>query len=248
MNNYQQSEKNQIKKLIADNPGLYISKISEILQMKISIVEIYINEMEKNQELIFYIIDGYKRYFLNKNVKKHHVDRRSREIRENIYSLITKNPGIHLSEVARMIGVNTTLADYHLSQMEKSNLITSIKDSDEYFRRYYLKDSNICIDDKKLLSIFRRDLPLKIVLLLLEFKILRHNEISKKLEVSPSTLTYHLNILLDNNIIVVKDHGKEKGYKIQNKKSVIDFLIKYNFHKLIKNFKDAWIDFSYDYK
>lgn len=60
------------------------------------------------------------------------------------------------------------------------------------------------------------------------------------LGISPSNLSYHLNKLVKYEIIEVKSYGDEKGYKLKNKKEVLQCLLNYI---VIDGFKDLWDDF-----
>ena len=103
------------------------------------------------------------------------------------------------------------------------------------------------VSDKKLLALFRQEIPLKIVFLLLQKNPMQHKELLKHFDIAPSTLTYHLNKLLRDEVISVQKYGEEKGYLIADKKVVIEFLRKYKIYKMMNNFNDIWGSINYDY-
>ena len=78
------------------------------------------------------------------------------EIRKKIYDLISKNPGLHLSKLAELLNIRSSLAEYHLTYMEKHNLIFSVKKEGEYYRRYFLVDSDLGVRDKAIISNLNR--------------------------------------------------------------------------------------------
>ncbi len=90
---------------------------------------------------------------------------------------------------------------------------------------------------------------MEIVFYLLENPILKHKDILKNLDISPSTLSYHLNILENKGIIEVFPHGKEKGYKIKNREEIINLIEKYNLkielEKAIEHFKNIWMNLRF---
>ena len=86
------------------------------------------------------------------------------EIRKKIYKLMLKNPGMNLSAIAEQLKISVALADYHLHHMEGNELITIVKEGG--YKRYYVK-GEIGAEDKKVLSLFQQEIPLKIVLYLL---------------------------------------------------------------------------------
>ena len=161
------------------------------------------------------------------------------ETRRRIFDLVQKNPGLHLSRIAEILGMRTSLVEYHLLYLEKNELILSTKESG--YSRYFSKGS-IGVDDKKIIAVLRQDVPLKIVLFLLKSSRSQHKEILENVDVSPSTLSYHLKKLQNNGIISVQTFGEERGYFITDREGILRLLIKYKPYNLIDSFKDIWID------
>ena len=167
------------------------------------------------------------------------------KIRKKIYNLISKNPGIHLSKIAEVLNIRISLIEYHLVIMEEHNLVVSIKEPRGYHRRYYVEDSGIGTEDKKILALLRQDILLKIVLLLARNPRLRHKNILENLDISPSTLSYHINRLVENEIIEVTPQEMERGYRLKDKKKIVRLLLRYELHVFIEEFRDIWKDLQY---
>lgn len=163
------------------------------------------------------------------------------ETRRKIYELVQKNPGLHLSRIAELLGMRTSLVEYHLIFLEKNQVITPSKESG--YARYFVKDS-IGVNDKKTLSILRQDVPLRIILYLLKNVRAQHKGILENFDVSPSTLSYHLKKLVKNEIISVQTFGEERGYFIKNREEIIRILVQYKPYSMIESFKDIWVDLS----
>ena len=159
--------------------------------------------------------------------------------RRKIYELVVRNPGLHLSKIAELLGMRTSLAEYHLHYLEKNQIIVPVKESG--YTRYYIK-GEIGREDKKMLSLLRQDIPLIIVLFLLKSDISQHKEILKNLDIAPSTLSYHLKKLVNHNIISVQTYGDDKGYCVVNKKDIIRILLQYKPYSSIDSFNDIWLD------
>ena len=168
-----------------------------------------------------------------------------RETRKKIYDLIIKNPGLHLSKIAEMLKMRTSLAEYHLIYLENNNLIHSVKDEGGYYRRFYVKEGDIGTEDKKIFSLLRQETPLKIIAFLLRNPKFRHRDMLKELHIASSTLSYHINKLVSKGIIEVITYGEDKGYRIVNKKKIIQLLLKYEFRTIVDDFKDVWDDLHY---
>ena len=161
------------------------------------------------------------------------------EIRRKIYDLIAKNPGLHAKKIAEMLIITGQLIDYHLLFMEREGLLTSVKE--EGYRRYYIKGS-IGIKERRRISILRQETPLKIVFFLLEHASSSHKEILAHVNISKSTLTYHLQKLIDHEIVSRVTSENETKYHILNAKEIIQLLIRYKPYSRIESFKDTWVD------
>jgi len=229
----------EIYHIISKNPGIHLSKIAELMDMHISKVEQNLEYLEKNKIIIAMQDLGYKRYYVDKKG----VGTRSAssiETRKKIYTLITKNPGIHLSGIASMLEMRISHIEYHLLQMEHNQSIISIKDEKGYYKRYYTEDSKLGIKNKKLLALLRQEIPSTIISLLLKNSHLQHKDLIKHFDIGPSTLSYHLQKLVKLGIIEVQTYGKDKGYSLKNKKEITDLLLNYELNLLTRDFKDVW--------
>lgn len=227
----------RIYNIIVKNPGLHLSKIAELLNMPISEVERHLQYLEINKNIIASSEEGYKRYYSKEDIVGD-LERKILETRQKIYYIILKNPGLHQAKIAKMLSMRKSLAEYHLQYLEKNQAIISVKD--EGYKRYYVEGTDVDSDDRKILSLIRQEIPFKIVSLLLRNPVLQHKEISDNLNISPSTLSYHLNKLVKQGVIDVRKYGTEKGYVVSNKRILMKFLLRYEMHTAIDNFKELW--------
>lgn len=164
------------------------------------------------------------------------------EIRRKIYNLIEKNPGLNAKKISDILKISGQLADYHLLYLERHNIIQSAKE--EGYRRYY-KIGEMGKEERKKLSLLRQEIPLKIVLLLLEKYSLSHKELLSFFDIAPSTLSYHLKKLVKNDIIFFQIIVSEKKFRIKDINYVKSLLIKYKPYSWVDNFTDAWSDLSW---
>jgi len=232
----------KIYDLIVKNPGLYLSKIAELLDMKISLVEYYLLLMEKDKILTVVKETDFERYYVEQK-KVGIQDTRVADIREKIYDIISKNPGLHLSKIAEMLNMRTSLAEYHLNHLEKNNRIIAVKEGG-YYKRYYTEESEVIDKEKKIIALLRQEIPLKIVLFLLKNPNAKYKEIQEHLDMSAPRLSYHLNKLAKNGMINVPTIDV-KGYSLKNKKEIVKFLKKYKLYTVTENFKDMWTQLDY---
>jgi len=224
--------------IILKYPGIHLTKISELLNIKISDLKNQLQFLEEERLIHSKEDSGFKRYYIgDRNIGSR--DKRVTNTQQKIYELIQENPGLHLSKIAVLMQMRLSLAQYHLANLNRDNLIISI--TEDGYKRFYIKDSDIGSEDKKIVSLLRKEIPLQIVTFLLKKSNAKHKEILEVIDVSPSTLSYHLNKLVEFEIIEVKSYGSEKGYKIKNKRAVISVLVKYI---VADGFKDLWDDFG----
>jgi len=163
------------------------------------------------------------------------------ETRKQIFNLISENPGLNISKIAEILNIETSLTIYHLRYLLKNDLINIVKERG--YTRCYIK-GEVGVEDKKILSILRQELPLKIVLFLLKNPFSKHKDILGFLDVAPSTLSYHLKKLMDKGIVDVHFVENGVGYVVISEKRIISFLIKYKPSRVAMGMKDTWADFT----
>jgi len=162
------------------------------------------------------------------------------ETRRRIYNYILENPSIHLGELVKKLKIPKTTLYYHLKYLEKENFI--LVKNNEGFRRHYAvqKVSNV---NKKLLSILRQEIPCKIMLFMFLHKDYPSQiEISKHLNKHPTTISYHLDKLIENDLIIPYSYRKKTIYRVNIEHEIYDFFIQYK-----KSLLDDFIPFALDW-
>ena len=160
------------------------------------------------------------------------------EIRKKIYKILLLNPGLNLSTIAEQLSISVPLADYHLHYLKENGLITTEKEGG--YKRYYVR-GKIGSEDKKILSLFNQEIPLKLAIFLLRNPHSKPKEIRRKLEISPALLTYYLKKLIRYGVIAERPGDEKKRFVILNEKQVIRLLIRYRPNILLERFKDTWV-------
>ena len=171
------------------------------------------------------------------------------ETRREIFELIQSNPGMHMRAIARQLDMQLSLVEYHLNYLEDNNIIYIIKEG--RYSRYYvdedLEDRKVKLSaaEKRILHLLRQEIPLKIVVDLLECGRLTHKQLKSAVGVSGSTLTYHLKKLVDAQIIIKVRRGKGKGFVLQDERMVVRILIlgRVKAPSQIENFEKMWDEF-----
>ena len=169
-------------------------------------------------------------------------DIRELEIRQKIYDLIKKNPGLHARKIAEILCLQGQLADYHLQYLEKTEMLSSVKE--EGYRRYYVKGT-LGVQERKLLSILRRETPLRIVVFLLQHPGCVYHEMPAQLHIDKSTLTYHLKKISQYGILRIQEDSDDRHYFLENEQQIIDLLVKYKPYTRMERFKDTWVNLNW---
>ena len=170
------------------------------------------------------------------------------ELRRQIYQNILKYPGLHLRELSREMNLPKSTLVYHINHLLKRNMI-SINDSSGYERFFIKEEFNN--KNKKLIALIREKVPHNLILYFCLYQKTNQRElidfakrwenhpskIAKSLNKHPTTLSYHLNKLVELGIIDRIQKGNEVMYSLNDIEGIYDLLITYNKRLFGNNFK-----------
>ncbi|MDD4127501.1 MAG: winged helix-turn-helix transcriptional regulator, partial [Methanomicrobium sp.] len=166
-----------------------------------------------NLELLF-LIKGliYAGYIKIKNRADASIKRK-----EELYSLIEGNPGLHYRELQRKSFLKNGTFEYHINQMESEGLIKSVKDKSKV--RYFTTGFELSPDKLKYISVMKTESLRKIIFLIYFNVSMNNTEIADELELSKSVISENLKYLCEANIIEAKKTGKFTYYNVSDKYS-----------------------------
>ncbi len=161
------------------------------------------------------------------------------ETRKRIYTLIKNRPGIYLRELERETNFTIGQLTYHLPILVGANLIK--EETTGRFKRFYPLGLNAY--ERKILPLLRRPNLRKIIILVLENKIITNKELSEKMSLSAATISWYIQILKDANLI--RNEITEDGvfYLLMDEDEIIKVLITYKesfLDKMVDRFIEAW--------
>ena len=145
---------------------------------------------------------------------------RNLERNSELVSIISKNPGIKFREIMRATGMKNGVLSHHLTKLEKSGTVQVHRNTRQ--TRFYPLD--ITENESKVIAALRRETPREIISSLILNENLEFNEIVKKVNKAPSTVSLYLSQLVDDEIITIQLFERRKTYKIQDK-MLVDKLI-----------------------
>jgi predicted transcriptional regulator len=163
------------------------------------------------------------------------------ETRKRIYNQIKKSPGINFRELQRRLDLVVGNLQYHLHYLEKRNMITASKDGD--YVRYFAKDRSLNENERKTLSFLRRSSCRHILIQLLNNPNLNNKELSQAVDLSPSTISWNLNKLVEAEIIKRIKTGRISTFTIVDPSALCELLICYKesfLDTLVDGFIDMW--------
>lgn len=168
------------------------------------------------------------------------------ETRRDIYDLVRREPGIHMREIQRRLDLSIALTEYHLRQLVKSGLLTSI--SEEGYKRFYPTTGAdggelraLGGDERRMIGLFRQSIPLRITLYLLNDEPGTNSQIADSLGVSRSRLSFHLNKMLRQNVIRKLSRSEGRGYVLVDRERTLKLLIAYRpSPDLLDECSDLW--------
>jgi DNA-binding transcriptional ArsR family regulator len=159
------------------------------------------------------------------------------EARRKLYNYILKNPGSHFRQISREKNIAPTTLSYHLRLLKKYGLIEE-KDGNGYTR--YFAAKKIGEKDKKLLNLFRQDIPRTIILTvficpnfsqieLIKFieKWKRHPSKIGILNKHQTTVSYYLNKLVDMGVLETYHEGNQIKYWVKEPEVILELILTY---------------------
>jgi DNA-binding transcriptional ArsR family regulator len=120
------------------------------------------------------------------------------EARKKIYDFIEESPGLNVNEISRRLEIPFTTLLHHLRILEKEDLV-SFKRKGEY--KFAYAKTELGTQDKEILELLRKKVPCRIILHLFFTASCSRDELSKELDLHPSTVFYHLKKMMKMGII-----------------------------------------------
>jgi predicted transcriptional regulator len=168
------------------------------------------------------------------------------ETRREVYECVEEYPGLHLSEIARRTDMETNHAKYHLEVLERHGLISS--EQEEGYWRFFPKQESelgprevLGPDEKEILSLLRKEVPLHATLVLLDEGEAKAGELADAVDVAASTMSYHASNMEETGLVEVEAEGRSRVYRLTDPERVAELLIRFEPpDELVEGFLDAW--------
>jgi len=156
-----------------------------------------------------------------------------------------ETPGVHFREIGRRLDIPMGVVEYHLNYLLKKEMIVARMEG--RYKRYYA-EGKLGSRDKRVLAFLRQEIPRNILMELLMEPGLRHKELRKRLDISGSTLTFHLKKMIKKGVIEERGKGRSKTYHVQDPDAVSRSLLQYKgsfMDDLVDSFTETWLDMNF---
>jgi predicted transcriptional regulator len=160
-------------------------------------------------------------------------------MRQTLYSLISESPGLHFREIQRRTKKATGQLTYHLDYLQKADLIKVIRDGEHL--RYYPHTQKG--EEINLIECVRQRSIRHILLYLMENNGCNHEQLVKTLQLSPSTISWHLEKLISCKVVTKESQGRRSVYSINCPQLVKNVLERYQesfMDRLVDRFIETW--------
>lgn len=154
-----------------------------------------------------------------------------------IAKIIQNNPGIHVRGIMNETELENGVIVHHLEKLEKQGKIKSKKYT--RYKRYYSLD--IDEDEYDIIRNLRKPTKKEILLFIVVKKNASFKEILSKTHKSPSTVSWNLSELINNNVIEKYEKDRKTFYRVKNMK-----LLKHTFRKEFSKLLDDKKEHSED--
>jgi len=116
----------KIYDILTKNPGLHLSKIADLLQMRVSHVEYHLNFLEKHDIITVEKLTGYKRFYIKGTIgvqDKRYLSVLRQKTLLHIVLFLLKNDTVQHKDILENIAVSASTLSYHLNKLVKHNIV-----------------------------------------------------------------------------------------------------------------------------
>ncbi len=138
-------------------------------------------------------------------------------VRGQIFGYIKTNPGVHYNQIRRGIDVKNGTLSYHLSVLEKTELIKSRREGLRY-RVFYPTGMKFPKNERFRLTEFQ----ISILDVIKENEGINQKEIALKMGKKPQTINYNIKVLAQADLIDVIKKGRKTGCYIKEPSEQLD--------------------------
>lgn len=131
--------------------------------------------------------------------------------RMQIYTFITKNPGINFRGICNSLALPIGVVQYHLAVLMRGGLISNRRDGRN---KRYFESKKFSSIEKKILSVLRHETAAKILAILHDDESASHGKLAQRLNISSQALTWHMKQLKEESLVTGRADGATIKYSL----------------------------------
>lgn len=159
--------------------------------------------------------------------------------RKRLFEYVEAHPGIHFSQLKRDLDMETGLLQYHLRELEEYGVL----ESEEYqSKRRVFVARELDEQERAILAVLRYETTRGILLHLLEHGPARNGEIAEAVEVTSSTVSWHLSNLIEQDVVEPIEDSRTTLYEVRDEELTVQLLVRYR-----ESFLDRAVDRIIDF-
>ena len=152
---------------------------------------------------------------------------------DRVFNFIYNNPGSHFRKIKKELNLSVGTIQYQLNKLEKDGKIISIP---HRFYKFYFPNGVFQDREKEILQVLNNPSLRNVLLLIVEKKNPSKQELVSILNISYSSINWHLEHLISYDMIVENRDGKLIRYSIKDDVIYVPEII-----KLLKNhYRNIW--------
>lgn len=152
---------------------------------------------------------------------------------DRVFEFIYNNPGSHFRKIKKELDLSIGTIQYQVNKLENDGKIVSIR---HRFYKFYFPNGVFQEHEKEILQVLNNASLRNVLLLIIEKKNPSKHEITKFLNISYSSVNWHLEQLTSYDMIVENRDGKVIRYSMNDNVNYVPEII-----KLLKShYKNIW--------
>ena len=155
-------------------------------------------------------------------------------MRQELVQTVEKSPGIHFRAVTREMGCSPSTVDYHFDRTDQ------LKDRDiRGYRRFYPVE--VSEEYYSSLAALNHPVRSKIIYSIQEKDMRGFSDIKKVVDLSKSTISSHISVLTEADLLEVDEQGNRKYYDTSDPvQKAFNRFETLSLRKMESNFIDMW--------
>jgi predicted transcriptional regulator len=137
------------------------------------------------------------------------------ETSERILHFVQNNPGCHLRKVKEMISISQGTVQYHTDRLEKMGRITSTRSG---LYKHYFPVGVFENNEKEILQVLSQETARRILMFIVEEQAPTQTDIANNIEISASSVNWHIRRLIEFRLVKEIKEGKYKRYQLEDRK------------------------------